>query len=70
MNPNYALRVREDLNKLLEARLIYLIENNQWLSPLVIVLEKWQITYMCGLLKIKCQNQEGSIYVTFLGFSF
>jgi hypothetical protein len=40
MNPNYALRVREDLNKLLEARFIYLIENNQWLSPLAIALKK------------------------------
>jgi hypothetical protein len=28
--------------------------------------EKWQIVYMCGLLKIKCPNQEGSIFVTFL----
>ncbi len=31
--------------------------------------EKWQIAYMCGLSKIKCPNQEGSIFVTFLGFN-
>ncbi len=41
MDPNYALRVRKYLNKLLDARFIYPIESTQWLSPLVIVLKKW-----------------------------
>jgi len=40
MNPNYALKVKEDLNKLLDARFIYLIKTTPWLSPLVIVLKK------------------------------
>jgi hypothetical protein len=45
MNPNYAFRVREDLDKLLDAKFIYLIETIQWLSPLLIVPKK--IAYMC-----------------------
>jgi hypothetical protein len=70
MNPNYALKVRKDLDKLLDIGFIHLIETTQWLSPLVIVpKKKWQIAYMCGLLKIKCPNQERSIFITFLGFS-
>jgi hypothetical protein len=36
MNPNYAFKVREDLNKLL----IYPIETMPWLLPLVIVPKK------------------------------
>ncbi len=40
MNPNYALRVKEDLDKLLNARFIYFIETTQWLSLLVIVPKK------------------------------
>jgi isoprenylcysteine carboxyl methyltransferase (ICMT) family protein YpbQ len=40
MNPNYALKVREDLDKLLDAGFIYPIEITQWLSPLVIVPKK------------------------------
>jgi hypothetical protein len=40
MNPNYALKVREDLDKLLDVRFIYPTEITQWLSPLVIVPKK------------------------------
>ncbi len=40
MNLNYALKVREDLDKVLDIRFIYPIETTQWLSPLVIVLKK------------------------------
>jgi len=40
MNPNYALKVREDLDKLLDIGFIYSIETTQWLSPLVIVPKK------------------------------
>jgi hypothetical protein len=35
MNPYYALRVREDLDKLLDVGFIYLIKTTQWLSPLI-----------------------------------
>jgi hypothetical protein len=37
MNPNYALKMKEDLDRLFDARFIYLIETTQWLSLLVIV---------------------------------
>jgi hypothetical protein len=40
MNPNYALKVREDLDKLRDAGFIYPIETTQWLSLLVIVPKK------------------------------
>jgi hypothetical protein len=40
MNPNYALRVKEDLDKLLDVGFIYFIKTIQWLSPLVIVPKK------------------------------
>jgi hypothetical protein len=57
MNLNYALKVREDLDKLLDVRFIYLIEITQWLFPLVIVpKKKWKITNMCRSLQVKCSN--------------
>jgi hypothetical protein len=40
MNPNYALKVKEDLKKLLNVEFIYPIETTQWLSPLVIIPKK------------------------------
>jgi hypothetical protein len=40
MNFNYVQRVRKDLDKLLDAQIIFPIETTQWLSPLVIILRK------------------------------
>jgi hypothetical protein len=40
MNPNYALRIRKNLDKLLDVGFIYCIETTQWLSLLVIVPKK------------------------------
>jgi hypothetical protein len=40
MNPNYALKLKEDLNRLLDVEFIYPIETTQWLSPLVIIPKK------------------------------
>jgi hypothetical protein len=40
MNPNYDQRVKEDLDKLLDAQFIFPIETTQWLSPFVIVPKK------------------------------
>jgi hypothetical protein len=40
MNPNYALKLKEDLDKLRDARFIYPSETTQWLLPLVIVPKK------------------------------
>jgi hypothetical protein len=67
MNPNYALRIKEDLDKLLD---IGSYKNHSMVIPFSnCAKEKWQIAYMCGLSKIKCPNQEGSIFVTFFGFN-
>jgi hypothetical protein len=49
MNLNYALKVREDLDKLFDTKIIYPIEITQWLSPLVIVPKKNGKLRMCGL---------------------
>ncbi|KAL2634749.1 hypothetical protein R1flu_006228 [Riccia fluitans] len=40
LNPNYAERVKKELDKLLEARFIYLVETPAWLSPIVVVPKK------------------------------
>ncbi len=40
MNPNYALKLKEDLNRLLDVEFIYPIETTQWLFPLVIIPKK------------------------------
>jgi hypothetical protein len=40
MNPNYALKIREDLDRLLNVGFIYPIKTTQWLSLRVIVPKK------------------------------
>lgn len=40
MNPNYASIVKQDLDKLLQAKFIALVEDATWLSPIVIVPKK------------------------------
>jgi hypothetical protein len=38
LNPNYATIVKQDINKLLAASFIKLVEEATWLSPIVVVL--------------------------------
>jgi len=40
MNPNYAKEVKEDIDKLLQAGFIYLIDNVTWLILIVLVPKK------------------------------
>ena len=40
MNPNYAAKVKEEIDKLLKVRLIYPVDRAEWLSPIVIVPKK------------------------------
>jgi hypothetical protein len=47
MNLDYALRVKKDLDKLLDVGFIYLIETTQWLSPLVIMPKKNGKLHIC-----------------------
>jgi hypothetical protein len=44
---NYALKVREDLDRLLNVGFIYLIKTTQWLSLLVIVPKKNGKSHIC-----------------------
>ena len=40
MNPNYAARVKEEIDKLLKAGFIRLVKQATWLSPIVVVPKK------------------------------
>ena len=40
MNPNYAARVKEEIDKLLKARFIRPVTQATWLSPIVVVPKK------------------------------
>ena len=39
-NENYAVKIKEEINRLREARFIYKIEHTEWVSPLVVVPRK------------------------------
>ncbi len=67
MNPNYALRVKEDLDKLLNVGFIYLIETIQWLSPLIIVPKKKGKLHICvDYQKLNAQTKEDPFLLPFL----
>jgi hypothetical protein len=40
LNPNYVVIMKQDINKLLTTKLIQLVEEVTWLSPIVVVLKK------------------------------
>lgn len=40
MNKNYAAKVNEEIEKMLEAGIIFKVETNDWVSPIVISLKK------------------------------
>lgn len=40
MNPNYAERVKEEIQRLLDAKFVRLVNRYTWLSPIVIILKK------------------------------
>jgi len=68
MNPNYAQRVKEDLNKLLYTQFIFPIESIQWLSPLVIVLKKNGKLRICvDYQKLNSQTKKDPFPLPFLG---
>ena len=39
-NDNFANKIKEEINKLLEPDFIYKIEHTEWVSPIVIVQKK------------------------------
>jgi hypothetical protein len=40
MNPNYTQTIKEELDKLLDARFIILVENSEWVLPITITIKK------------------------------
>lgn len=50
-NDNFAKRIREEIDKLLEAEFIYEIEHTEWVSPIVIVPKKNGKLRVCVNLK-------------------
>jgi hypothetical protein len=47
MNPNYTTTIKQDLDKLLIASFITLVEEVTWLSPIVVVLKKNSKLQIC-----------------------
>ena len=50
-NDNFARKIREELDKLLEAEFIYEIEHTEWVSPIVVVPKKNGKLRVCVNLK-------------------
>jgi hypothetical protein len=70
MNLNYALKVREDLDKLLDVGFIYPIETTQWLSLLVIVPKKNGKLWICvNYHKLNAQTKKDLFQLPFLDSS-
>jgi hypothetical protein len=68
INPNYVPKVKENLDKLLNARFIYPIEITQLLSPLVIVPKKNDKLKICvDYQKLNAQTKKDSFPRPFLG---
>jgi hypothetical protein len=67
MNPNYALKVREDLDKLLDVGFIYPIKTTQWSFHLVIVLKKNGKLQICvDYRKLNAQTKKDPFSLPFL----
>jgi hypothetical protein len=65
MNPSYAAIVKQDLNKLLNASFIALMEEASWLLPIIVVLKKKrQASNLHGFPTTQCYYQKRSISFT------
>jgi hypothetical protein len=63
---NYALKLKEDLDMLLDTRFIYPIETTQWLSLLVIILKKNGKLQICvDYQKLNVQTKKDPFPLTF-----
>ena len=40
MNKNYAAQVKEEVDRMLEARIIFKVQTSEWVSPIIISLKK------------------------------
>ena len=50
-NDNFAMKIKEEIDKLLEAKFIYEIEHIEWVSPIVVVPKKNDKLRVCVNLK-------------------
>ncbi len=67
INPNYAQKVKEDLDKLLDTHFVFPIETTQWLSHLVIVPEKNDKLCICvNYGKLNSQTEKDPFPLLFL----
>jgi len=67
MNPNYVQRVKEGLDKLLDAQFIFPIKTTQWLSPLVIVPKKnGKLNIYVDYRKLNSQTKKDPFPLPFL----
>jgi hypothetical protein len=58
MNPNYALKMREDLNKLLELGFIYPIKTTQWLSLIIVFKKNGKLQICVDYRKLNVQTKK------------
>lgn len=62
MNKNYVAKVNEEIEKMLEAGIIFKVETNDWVSPIVISLKKEaNHIWMCGLSMPECCDYQGPV---------
>ena len=47
MNPNYAKQVKDELDKLIQAGFLILVDQAEWLSPIVVVPKKTRKLRVC-----------------------
>ena len=65
MNPNYAAKVKEEIDKLLKVGFIRPIKQATWLSPIVVVPKKnRQNPSMRRLSKVKCSHSNRCVLIT------
>ncbi len=68
MNPNYALKMKENLDKLLDVGFIYPIRTTQWLFPLVVVPKKNGKLWIClDYHKLNAQTKKDPFPLPLLG---
>jgi len=66
LNPNYAIVINQNIDKLLAIKFIQYVEEVTWLSPIVIVPKKNGKLKICiDFKKTKCSHKERSIPITF-----
>jgi hypothetical protein len=58
MNPNYALKMREDLNKLLELGFIYLVKTTHWLSLIIVPKKNGKLQICVDYHKLNVQTKK------------